>query len=61
MNVVTFTVALVFCLIAAILSGYALAQLHQKNPKAPNTLITGFSLWLFSIVLSAILFGFFSL
>ena len=61
MNTVTFIVALVFCLIAAILSGYALVQLHRNNQKARSTLVTGFGFWLFGIVIAAILFGFFSL
>jgi predicted Co/Zn/Cd cation transporter (cation efflux family) len=61
MNMVTFIVAFVFCLVAAIISGCALVQLHRNNQKARNTLVTGFGFWLLGIVLSAILFGFFSL
>lgn len=61
MNVVTFIVAFVFCLLAAIFSGYALVQLHRNNQKARGTLVTGFGFWLLGIVLAAILFGCFSL
>jgi predicted Co/Zn/Cd cation transporter (cation efflux family) len=61
MNVVTFIVALVFSLIAAIVSGYALVQLHRNNQKARSTLVAGFGFWLAGIVISSILFGFFSL
>ena len=61
MNTVSFVVALVFCLIAAILSGYALVQLHRNNQKARSTLVTGFGFWLFGVVIAAILFVFFSL
>ena len=61
MNTVTFIVALVFCLTAAIVSGYSLVQLHNNSQKARNTLVIGFGCWLSGIVLAAILFGFFSL
>jgi hypothetical protein len=61
MHTVTFIVALVFFLTAAIITGFALAQISKNEAGARNTLTTGFSLWLFGIVLAAILFGFFSL
>jgi len=61
MHTVTFIVALIFFLTAAIITGFALAQISRDEAKARNTLTTGFSFWLFGIVLSAILFGFFSL
>jgi uncharacterized protein YacL len=61
MHTVTFIVALVFFLIAGIISGFALAQMSRNEARARNTLTTGFSFWLFGIVLAAILFGFFSL
>jgi len=61
MHTVTFIVALIFFLTAAIISGYAIAQISRNEARARNTLTTGFSFWLFGIVLTAILFGFFSL
>ena len=61
MHTVTFIVALVFFLTAAIISGFALAQISRNEAKARNTLTTGFSFCLFGIVLAAILFGVFSL
>jgi hypothetical protein len=61
MNIVTFIVALVFCLLAAIFAGYSLVQIHRNNQKARGTLATGFGFWLSGIVVAAILFGFFSL
>ena len=61
MHTVTFIVALVFFLTAAIITGFALAQISKNEARARNTLTTGFSFWLFGIVLAAILFGFFSL
>jgi hypothetical protein len=61
MHIVTFIVALIFFLAAAIISGFALAQISRNEARARNTLTTGFSLWLLGIVLAAILFGFFSL
>jgi len=61
MHTVTFIVALIFFLIAAIISGFALVQISKNKARARSTLTTGFSFWLFGIVLAAILFGFFSL
>jgi len=61
MHTVTFIVALIFFLIAAIISGFALVQISKNEARARNTLTTGFSFWLFGIVIAAILFGFFSL
>ena len=61
MHIVTFIVALIFCVAAAVLSGYALVRLARNDKRARGILETGFGLWLFGIVLSAILFGFFSL
>ena len=61
MHTVTFIIALIFFLTAAIIAGYALAQISRNEARARNTFTTGFSFWLFGIVLSAILFGFFSL
>jgi ABC-type polysaccharide transport system permease subunit len=61
MHIVTFVVALIFCLPAAIIFSYGLAQLAKNKPQARNTLVTGFGLWLSGIVLAAILFVFFSL
>jgi hypothetical protein len=61
MNTVTFIVALVFSLAAAVVSVIALIQISRNRAWARNTLVTGFGLWLFGIVVAAILFGFFSL
>ena len=61
MHTVTFIFALVFFLSAAIVSGFALAQISRNEAGARNTLTTGFSLWLFGIVVAAVLFGVFSL
>lgn len=61
MNLVTFIVTLIFCLIAAIISGYALVQIHKNNQKARCTFTIGFGFWLSGIIIAAILFGFFSL
>ncbi|MFC2058564.1 hypothetical protein ACFLTS_02835 [Chloroflexota bacterium] len=61
MHIVTFIVAIVFCVAAAVVSGYALVRLARNDTKARGTLEAGFGLWLFGIVISAILFGFFSL
>ncbi|MFC1986024.1 hypothetical protein ACFLWC_03420 [Chloroflexota bacterium] len=61
MHTVTFIVALIFFLIAAIISGFALVLISRNEARARNTLTTSFSFWLFGIALAAILFGFFSL
>ena len=60
MHTVTFIVALISLVTAAIISGFALAQISSNEAKARRTLTTGFSILLCGIVLAAILFGFFS-
>ena len=57
----TFIITLVFFLTAAVISGFAMAQLSKNDARARNTLTMGFGFWLLGIVLAAILFGFFSL
>ncbi len=61
MHTVTFIVALIFFVIAAAVFGYALAQLYRGDLRARNTMMTGFGIGLFGVVVAAILFGFFSL
>ena len=61
MHFVTFIVALVFCLIAASLLGYGLVQLHRDNGRARGLISSGFMVWLLGILVSAIIFGVFSL
>ena len=61
MHFVTFIVAIVFCLIAAGLLGYGLVQLHRDNRRARGLISSGFMVWLLGILVSAIIFGVFSL
>lgn len=61
MHTVTFIVALIFFLTAAIIFGLALVKVGRNEAGARNTLVTGFSFWLLGIVIAAVLFGFFSL
>jgi hypothetical protein len=61
MHFVTFIVALVFILIAAVLFGRGLVKLHQNNERARGLISSGFMVGLFGVVVAAVLFGFFSL
>ena len=62
MHYVTLIVALVFILIAIILFGYGLVRLYQgKNDKSRGLISTGFMVGLWGVVISAIIYGFFSL
>ena len=60
MYIVTFIVAAVFFIIAAIFSGVALAQIARNKPQARGTLTTGFTLWILGILVAAVTFGIFS-
>ncbi|MDD5039425.1 MAG: hypothetical protein PHN78_08960 [Dehalococcoidales bacterium] len=61
MHTVTFVIALIFFLIAAIISGFAMVRISGDKANARSTLTAGFSFWLVGIVLASLLFGFFSL
>ena len=61
MHSVSFIVALIFFVIAAVFFCYGLAQLAKDKPQAQNTISTGFITGLMGILLATILFGFFSL
>ena len=61
MHTVTFIVAGTIFFISGILYAASLLQQSRDNTKGRGLMTTGFSLWLFGIVIAAILFGFFSL
>ena len=61
MHFVTFIVASVFIIAAAIVFGLGLVKLYQGNQKARCLISSGFMVWLLGILISAILFGVFSL
>ena len=61
MYTVTFIVALIILIFSSALYGYGMIQLARKEPKGRGTMTTGFGLWLCAIIVSAILFGFFSI
>lgn len=61
MYTVTTIVAFVFILVAAILFGRGLVRLYQHNQKARGLISSGFIVGLLGVVISAIIFGFFSL
>lgn len=61
MHFVSFIVVLVFILIAACLFGRGLVRLYQGNEKSRGLISSGFMVGVWGIVITAILFGFFSL
>jgi hypothetical protein len=61
MHFVTFIVAFVFILAAAILFGTGLVKLYEKNARARDLISSGFMVGLLGVVIAAIIFGFFSL
>ena len=61
MYTVTTIVAVVFIVVAAILFGLGLVKLYQNNQKARGLISSGFFVGLLGVVISAIIFGFFSL
>jgi len=61
MHFVTFIVAFVFVLVAAILFGRGLVKLYQGNEQARSLISSGFMVGLLGVVIAAIIFGVFSL
>ena len=62
MHVVTFIVAMIFILVAALTFGFGLMKLHQnKNGQARGLINTGFLIGLLGVVVCAITFGVFNL
>jgi len=62
MHLITFIVALVFILVAAILFGRGLVKLYQKKNRQSRGLIsTGFMFGLLGVVITAIVFNVFNL
>lgn len=61
MYFVSFIVVLVFILVAASLFGRGLVRLYQKNERARGLISSGFMVGLLGVIISAIIFGFFSL
>jgi hypothetical protein len=62
MHFVTFIVAFVFILVAAILFGRGLVKLYQQNnQKARGLISSGFMVGLMGMLIAAIVFGFFNL
>ena len=61
MHLVTFIVAFVFILVAAILFGCGLVKLYQGNKGSRNLVSSGFMVGLLGVIISVILFGFFNL
>ena len=61
MYLLTFIVALVFFLAAAIIFLYGLMQLHHDDRRARSTISSGFMVGLAGVVIAAIIFGVFNL
>jgi hypothetical protein len=61
MHLVSFIVALVFILAAAILFGRGLVKLYQGNGQSRGLIGSGFMIGLLGVVIAAIIFGFFNL
>ena len=61
MHFVTFIVAFVFILAAAILFGRGLVKLYQGNEQSRSLISSGFMVGLSGVVIAAIIFGFFSI
>lgn len=61
MHFVTFIVALVFILIAAVLFGRGLVKLYQGNGQSRGLIGSGFFIGLLGVVIAAIISGFFNI
>jgi hypothetical protein len=61
MHFVTFIVALVFILIAAVLFGRGLVKLYQGNGQSRGLIGSGFLIGLLGVVIAAIISGFFNI
>jgi hypothetical protein len=61
MHFVSFIVAFVLILVAAVLFGRGLVRLYQDNQKARGLISSGFMVGLLGVVIAVILFGFFNL
>lgn len=61
MQFVTFIIALVFFLVAAILFVRGLVRLYENNESARGLISSGFIVGLVGVVIAAVTFGFFSL
>jgi len=61
MHFVTFIVAFVFILAAAILFGRGLVKMYQGNGQSRSLISSGFMVGLLGVLVSAIIFGVFSL
>ena len=61
MHFVTFIVAFVFILAAAILFGRGLVKIYQGNGQSRGLISSGFMVGLLGVLISAIIFGVFSL
>jgi hypothetical protein len=61
MHFVTFVVAFVFILAAAVLFGRGLVKLYQGNEQARSLISSGFMVGLLGVTVAAIIFGFFNL
>jgi FtsH-binding integral membrane protein len=61
MHIVTFLVAALFIIIAAILFGLGLVRLYRDNDKARGLISSGFMVGLLGVVVAVVIFGFFNL
>jgi hypothetical protein len=61
MHFVTFIVAFVFILAAAILFGRGLVKMYQGNGKSRSLISSGFMVGLLGVLVAAIIFGVFNL
>ena len=61
MHFVTFIVAAIFFLIAAVLFGRGLVKLYRDDNKARGLIGSGFAVGLLGVIVAAVIFGFFSL
>jgi hypothetical protein len=61
MHFISFIVAFVFILIAAVLFGRGLVRLYQDNGRARGLISSGFMVGLLGVVIAAVLFGFFNI
>ena len=61
MPFVTFIIAIVFFLVAAILFVRGLIRLYENNESARGLISSGFIIGLVGVVICAVTFGFFSL
>ena len=61
MHFVTFIVAFIFILAAAILFGRGLVRLYQGNGQSRGLISSGLMVGLLGVLIAAIVFGFFNL